>query len=484
MKVLMLNPPYLPRYSRQSRSPCVTKGGTFYYPYLLAYATGMLEKTGFDVRLVDAVARGWTHEQTAGFAKKLNPGLAVIDTSTPSICNDIRVADEIKKMLPDTHISLVGTHPTSLPLDTMKMSKAIDSVCRDEYDFTVTNLANTLESGRGLQEVKGITYRKGARIKTNHPRPRIKNLDELPFVSGVYKKHLNIRDYFYASLMYPQVTILTARGCPFNCSFCNSPFKASYRPRSAENVVEEFEYIRNELPGAREVMIEDETFPAVKKRTADLCRLLIKRKTGLRWSCNARVDMEPETINIMKKAGCRLMCVGFESPKQPVLKNIHKGTTREMQLRFMNNTRKAGLLVNGCFILGLPGDTKETIAETVEFAKELNPDTAQFYPIMVYPGTEAYGWAKNNSYLTTEDYSKWNTEDGLHNTTVNRPGLTDRELLKLCNEARRAFYMRPKYVAKKMVQSVIKPAELKRNMKSSKTFFRHIMLKKEGGRGA
>jgi len=484
MKVLMLNPPYFPRYSRQSRSPCVTKGGTFYYPYLLAYATGVLDKSGFDVGLVDAVAKGWTHEQTADFAKKINPGLVVIDTSTPSIYNDVKMADEIKNVLPNTHISLVGTHPTNLPLETMKMSKVIDSVCMDEYDFTVRDLAKALESGSGTYEVEGITYRKGARIKTNKPRPRIRNLDELPFVSEVYKKHLNIRDYFYASLMYPQVTILTARGCPFNCSFCNSPFKASYRPRSAENVVEEFEYIRNELPGVREIMIEDETFPANRKRTKELCELIIKSKTDLKWSCNARVDTDLELMKTMKKAGCRLMCVGFESPKQSVLKNIHKGTTRDMQLRFMANTRKAGLLINGCFILGLPGDTKETIADTVEFAKELNPDTAQFYPIMVYPGTEAYGWAKNNSYLTTEDYSRWNTVDGLHNTTISRPGLTDGELLKLCDEARRIFYMRPKYVAKKMVQSVMKPGELKRNMKSSKTFFRHILLKKERVRGA
>jgi radical SAM superfamily enzyme YgiQ (UPF0313 family) len=475
MKILMLNPPYFPKYSRQSRSPCVTKGGTFYYPYLLAYATGVLEKTGHTVKLIDAVARGWTRERTTEFARQFSPGLVVIDTSTPSIKNDVEVAEAIKEAVPSAHINLVGTHPTNLPVDTLNMSNAIDSICRDEYDYTVRDLTAALESGKTPAKVKGVTYRDKGRVKGTPNRPRIKDLDELPFVSAVYKKHLNVRDYFYASLMHPQVTLLTARGCPFNCSFCNSPFKASYRARSAENVVKELEYIQNELPAVKEVMIEDETFPAIKKRTMKLCNLMIKHRVKLRWSCNARVDMDIELMKTMKSSGCRLMCVGFESPKQAVLDGIHKGTTRDMQLRFMVNTRKAGLLVNGCFMLGLPGDTKGTIKETVEFAKELGPDTAQFYPIMVYPGTEAYDWAKKNSYLTTEDHEKWLTKDGLHSTTVSRPGLGDRELLELCDKARREFYIRPRYVTKKIAQSITRPGELKRNLKSSRTFFKYVL---------
>ena len=450
--------------------------------------TGVLDKEGYKVKLIDAVAKNWSKEQTSDFAKQFKPDLVVIDTSTPSIRNDVEVAEAIKQALPDVHINLVGTHPTYLPTETLRMSASIDSVCRDEYDYTVRDLASALESAmdsrKKLTGVKGITYREKGRTRNTPNRPRIKNLDELPFVSEVYKKHLNVRDYFYASLQHPQVTILTARGCPFNCSYCNSPFKASYRPRSAENVVEELEYIQNELPSVREVMIEDETFPAIKKRTTELCNLMVSRRLRLKWSCNARVDMDLDTMRVMKRAGCRLMCVGFESPSQTVLDGIHKGTTRDMQLRFMADTRKAGLLVNGCFMLGLPDDTKESINETVEFAKELEPDTAQFYPIMIYPGTEAYAWAKQNGYLTTEDYEKWLTKDGLHSTTVSRPGLTDRELLKLCDSARRGFYMRPSYVTKKIAQSATRPGELKRNLRSSKTFFKYILRDKAGRSGA
>jgi radical SAM superfamily enzyme YgiQ (UPF0313 family) len=145
-----------------------------------------------------------------------------------------------------------------------------------------------------------------------------------------------------------------------------------------------------------------------------------------------------------------------------------------MQLDFMESTKEAGLLVNGCFILGLPGDTKETIRETIEFAKELNPDTAQFYPLMVYPGTEAYEWAKRCGYLTTENYSKWITKEGLHNTTVSRPDMPADELVRLGDQARKEYYIRTKYIFSKLGQVVSNPGEFVRTLKSLKTFSKYL----------
>lgn len=474
MKILLLNPPFLPRYSRSSRSPATTKGGTFYYPYFLAYCCGVLEKEGFNVKLIDAVAKEWSNSQIIKFVKNFKPQLIVIDTSTPSIYNDVKVGEKIKDTLPNVHITLVGTHPTALPEETLALSPKIDSICRSEYDYTVAELASTIENEKSLKRVDGLSYRKGNKIIHNKPRELIKNLDELPFVSEVYKKHLNIKDYFYASLTYPQVTILTARGCSYSCSFCNIPFKASYRTRSPENVVDEFEYIQDELPEVKEVMIEDDTFPISKTRTIKICNLLIKRKIKLKWSCNARVNTDFETLKRMKEANCRLLCVGFETPEQKVLDNIHKKTTKDLQIKFMRNANKLGLLVNACFILGLPGDTEQTIKRTIEFAKELNPDTAQFYPIMVYPGTEAYEWAKKNNYLTTEDFSKWVTKEGLHTTTVSRPGLSAKKLVELCDEARKEFYLRPSYVFLKLKQIITHPEETKRILIGAKSLSKYI----------
>ncbi len=468
MKILLLNPPFMPMYSRQSRSPCVTKGGTLYYPYFLAYTAGVLEKNGFEVKLLDAVAEGMGREETINFAADFKPNLLVADTSTPSIHNDVEVAEEIKKAT-GCFVVLVGTHPTNLPEETLKLGN-IDAVAVGEYDYTVRDLAKTIEKECGLKKVDGLVFRKKGKIISSKKRELIKNLDELPFVSEVYKKHLNIKKYFYASLLYPQVTILTARGCPYNCSFCNAPFKNSYRARSIENVVKEFLWIQENLPEVKEVMIEDETFPANNKRTIELCRKLEEGGVELTWSCNARVNTDFETLKEMKETGCRLMCVGFESPEQSPLNSVYKGTTKEMQLEFMRNTRKLRMLVNGCFMLGLPGDTKETISKTVEFAKKLNPDTAQFYPLMVYPGTPAYEWAERNGYLATKDYSKWITAKGMHNTVVSRPGLTDMELVALCDEARRQFYFRASYIFSKMGQVATSPREMRRIFKSARRF--------------
>jgi hypothetical protein len=176
---------------------------------------------------------------------------------------------------------------------------------------------------------------------------------------------------------------------------------------------------------------------------------------------------------------CVHNCVGFETPKQDVLDNIHKKTTRQLQLDFMKDTRKIGLLVNGCFILGLPGDTKESMRETIEFAKELNPDTAQFYPLMAYPGTEAYEWAKRCGYLSTEDYSKWIAKDGMHSTVISRPDLAADELVKLCDEARNEYYIRRKYITSKLAQAIANPGEITRTFKAFKTFSRHLIKGRE-----
>ncbi len=474
MKVLILNPPFMTQYSRQSRSPCVTKGGTFYYPYYIAYATGALEKAGFEVRLLDAVAKDFSHEETIRFAKDFNPELVVLDTSTPSIYNDVKVASELKASIPEAHVNLVGTHPTALPEETFALASAIDSICRGEYDYTLVDLAKALSNAASLSEVDGLSYRGDGVLAHNKLREPIKDLDELPFVSKIYKEHLNIRDYFYASLTHPQVTILTARGCPYNCSFCNAFFKNSYRARSVENVVAEFDYIQKEMPEVREVMIEDETFPANKKRTIEFCENLKGRGMRLRWSCNVRVNTDYETLKAMQDAGCRLLCVGFESPSQESLDSVKKRTSKELQLEFTKNTKKLGLLVNGCFILGLPSDTQDSIAETIEFAKELNPDTAQFYPLMVYPGTEAYEWAKENEYLSTEDYSTWIDSNGMHTTLVSRPELSNTMLVELCDRARKEFYLRPMYILYKFKQSIMHPREGWRNIKSSRTLLKHL----------
>ncbi|MFH1663561.1 MAG: radical SAM protein [archaeon] len=478
LKILMLNPPFKKYYSRQSRSPCVTKSRTLYFPYYLAYATGALEKAGFKPELVDAIARKWDTKETIEYAKKGKFDFIVMDTSTPSIFNDIKVAGEIKKVLPESHITMINTHVTNLPEWTLNQSNAIDSVCIGEFDNTLVDLAQTLSQGKELNKVKGIAFKEKKQFMQNGSGRLVENLDELPFVSEIYLRHFGeklIKEYFYASIKWPEIQILTARGCPNGCSFCNIPMKHSYRARSIPNVIDELKFIQKNMPFLNEIMIEDDTFPADKKRTIELCNAMVDNGIKLTWSTNARVNTDFETLEKMKQAGCRLVCVGFETPNQKVLNDIFKGQTKNMQVEFKKRADKTGILVNGCFILGLPGDTPETMQATIDFAKYLNSNTSQFYPLMVYPGTPAFNWAKETGYLSTEDFSKWITEEGLHNTVISRPELSAEELVKWCNKARLEFYAKnPKYWAKMLKQIAKDPKEGIRILKGGKILVKHL----------
>jgi len=479
MKILFLNPPFKKGFSRTSRSPAVTKGGTIYYPFWLAYAVGILDKEReFEINAIDAPAESYSLNKTIEKIFQFVPRLVIIDTSTPSIYNDINIAQKIKERLPSTFIVLVGTHPSALPEETLKLNNKIDAVARREYDYTIRDLAYCLKNEGDLKKVDGLVFKKDNRIIYNKPRTLIENLDEIPFVSQVYKKYFNIKNYFFAASDYPMVMIITGRGCPHQCFFCVYPqtfHSRRYRLRSPENVVNEFEYIIRNLPQVREIGIEDDTFTANRQRTIEICQLIIERDIKIKWYCNVRPDLDLETMKWMNKAGCHLLTVGFESGNQQILNNIHKGIQIEQIREFVKNTKKTGLLVHGCFMAGNPGETKETMEQTLKFAKELNCDSMQFYPLMIYPGTEAYQWAKESGYLTTLNYEKWANQEGMYNSVLNLPNLTSQEILDYCNRATKEYYLRPAYISMKLKQMILQPQEIKRTLKSVKPFLKYLI---------
>ncbi len=478
MKIFLLNPPFLKRFSRSQRSPAVTKSGTIYFPMWLAYATGVLENSGFEVDLVDAPADNYSIDDILSRVKGFHPKLIVIDTSTPSIYNDIEFAARIKGVLPDSFIVLVGTHVSALPGDTLALNQNIDAIACGEYDYTLRELALSLQEGKDLSLVQGLTYRAGNRNNHNPDRPFIEDLDSIPFVSRVYKKYLNIENYFNPNALYPMVTITTSRGCPFRCIFCVYPqtmMGHRMRLRSVKNVVDEIEYIASSFPGVKAIFFEDDTFTAIKKRCIEISSEILKRGIRISWTVNARADLDYETMKIIKEAGCRCMCVGFESGSQILLNNIKKRVSVEKMKQFMDDARKAGILIHGCFMVGHPGETKETMKQTLELAKRLNPDTVQFYPIMVYPGTEAYNWYRERGLFITNDFSKWLTPEGLHNTVIRTEELSSDDLVRFCDHARRAFYLRPRYLLYKCRQMITHPREIKRTAKSLKTFSKYLI---------
>ncbi len=479
MKILVLNPPFFEKYSRSSRSPAKTKGGTIYYPLWLAYATGVLEQNNHNVKLIDAPAQNLSQQDVKEIALSFKPDLIVSDSSTASIYNDASFVSELKKET-GAFCVLVGTHVSALPEWTLKTFPDIDAVAIHEYDYILRDLAEELSKNKpDLKEVRGLAWRNNNKITINKPMPLITDLDSIPFVSKVYKKHLNVKDYFYSANLYPEITIVSSRGCPYHCKFCVWPqtlMGHNFRTRSIDNILDEMEYIQKEFPEVKEIMFEDDTFTVDKWRVLEFSKKYKERGLSITWSANARADLDLETLQAMKNSNCRLLCVGIESAEQKILDNIGKGTTVEGIRNFMKASKKAGILVHGCFIFGNQGETKETIRKTIEFAKELDPDTAQFFPIMVYPGTKTYEEFKQKGYLITNDFRQWLNKEGQHNTIVSRPGLSNKELVYFCDLARKEFYMRPKYIFKKIVQAITNPKEAIRILKSSKTFFKYLFF--------
>ncbi len=480
MKIVMLNPPFLNKYSKSSRSPAVTKSGTIYFPLWLSYATGVLDKKGHTLKLIDAPAKCSTKEETLAEIVEFAPQMIVIDTSTASINNDLAFADELKAKLPEAKICLVGTHATACVAEIIPEHKAIDFIARHEYDYTLPELAEAIEGKMALSDVKGISYVEDGALKETEDREYIHDLDELPFVSEVYKKYLDIKDYFYAHVSFPTVSIFSSRGCPSKCFYCmysQVMFGKAYRKRSAKNLYEECVYITKEFPEVKEILIDDDNFAVDQENVREFCNLLIENKVNIKWVVQCRVTLSYETMVLMRKAGCRLVVVGFESGSQKVLDGMHKGITLEQSLKFNKAAKKAKMRVHGCFMVGNPGETKETMNETLEFSKKLRLDTVQYFPLIVYPGTEAYAWAKENNYITAKNYDQWLTEDGMHNCVLSTPEVSDKELVEFCNYARKKFYLRPSYMFMKLGECLTNKDDLVRTLKSFNTFKKYLFRK-------
>lgn len=480
MKAIFINPPFKAEYgkfARENRSAAITRSGTLYYPLWLIYAAAVCEKDGFDVEFLDAPASPLNEEQSMEWLKSHGADetrLFVLDTSTPSIYSDIAFGEMLKGLYPDAFVMLVGTHPSALPEETINFCKKIDALARHEFDYIVRDVARALRDGNNPLEVRGLTYRdSNQEIVSNPDYPYITDMDSLPFAAEFIKKHLNHLDYFFAASAYPEIQIFTGRGCPARCAFCVYPQTMhghAYRVRSVENVIEEVEYIRDNFPDVKEIVIEDDTFTVDKKRTMMFCDEMIKRGLNkrFRWLCNARVNLDYETMKHMKEAGCKLLIPGIESGSQEILNNIRKGTTLEQVRRYVSDAKRAGLAVHACYMVGNKGETRETMRQTLDLALELNTDTAQFYPLLPFPGTAEWKWYKDAGYIQGgyEDYVK---EDGTINSLVNLPGISSDDMVEFCDSARKQYYWRPRYIVHRLIAGIRDPEDLKRSLKAFKS---------------
>ena len=478
MKIYLLNPPFVYRYSRNSRWAARGRGGALYYPIWLSYTAGLLKKEGHRVRLVDAPAWGWNFENVKEDTKRFMPDLVVGESNFQSLTNDVEITKKIKNEGEAVSV-LVGPPASQFP--ERILNDGADIVARFEYDFTIRDIAEAIKEGMGLENIKGISYKENGKIIQNPDRifSTSEELNEIPFVSEVYKEHLNIKDYFLGHTLYPMVQIFTGRGCPNQCTFCSWPetlMGRKHRVRSVENVVDEFEYIANELPEVKEIFIEDDTFTIKKRRIREFADEIKRRKLDVTWSCNARANLDYDTMKAMKEAGCRLLDVGYESGSNEILKNIKKGLTTDNSRKFTKDAKRAGLMILADFVFGFPGETKETAEKTIKFAKELKPNQVQFAVATPIPGTEFYNWVKENGFLLVDDLEESLDGEGFQKCIVSYPEFTKEDIEDYVDKALKEYYLSPSYIPIAMRNILRKNGlhELKGLVMSAKVFMGYI----------
>jgi radical SAM superfamily enzyme YgiQ (UPF0313 family) len=299
----------------------------------------------------------------------------------------------------------------------------------------------------------------------------VQDLDALPHVTEIYKRDLDISRYNVPFLLYPYVSLYTTRGCPAQCTFCLWPQTLSghpWRKRSTDDVAREMAKAKELWPEAREFFFDDDTFNIQKARTIELCTKL--KPLNITWSCTSRVTTDFETLKAMKEAGCRLLIVGYESGDPQILKNIKKGATVERALQFTKDCHKLGLVVHGDFILGLPGETHETIRTTVAFAKELDVETIQVSVAHAYPGTELYDYAVKNGFMVGDN--KMVDEGGHQLAHIQYPGLPADDILEAVHRFYDEYYFRPKAVFRILRKAAFNSVDRKRLYKEAKNFLK------------
>jgi len=459
MRTLFLNPPSFEGFDggASSRWPASREIESYWYPVWLCYPAGLLSGS----KVVDAPPHKVSIEQTVRMARDFE--LLVLFTSTPGFHVDVKMAEMMKDSNSKLKVAFVGPPVTVEPEKALR-STAIDFVVRREFDYQIPDFAN----GKPLDEIPGVSFRKNGEVRHNPDAPAIENLDALPWVTKTYQRDLDVTRYNVPFLLNPFVALYTSRGCPAMCTFCLWPQTHSghrWRLRSAKDVAAELRFAREAFPQVKEFFFDDDTFNYRRERTIELCREL--KPLGLTWSCTSRVTTDYETLKAMKEAGCRLLIVGYESGDGQILKNIKKGATLEMAERFTANCKKLGLLVHGDFIIGLPGESHDSIRRTIDFAKRLDTETIQVSIAHPYPGTEFFEYARKNDLITIDSMTD---ETGHQLPNIIYPGLDRGELVEWVERFYGEYYFRPRVIWRVVRKAIFDTSERKRLAKEAREY--------------
>jgi hopanoid biosynthesis associated radical SAM protein HpnJ len=468
MRTLFLHPPSFDGFDggAGARYQAKREIRSFWYPTWLAQPAALVPGS----RLLDAPADGTALSEVLPLAKQYD--LVVMHTSSPSFPTDAKVAELLKEENPHLMVGMVGAKVAVDPAGSLGASPAIDFVAREEFDYTCKEVAE----GRGLATIPGLSFRRpDGTIEHNPTRPMIENMDELPWVTPVYQRDLTIENYFIGYLQHPYVSFYTGRGCRSKCTFCLWPQTVGghrYRVRSAASVIEEVRWIKQNMPEVKEIFFDDDTFTDFRPRAEEIARGL--GQLGVTWSCNAKANVPYETLKVMKDNGLRLLLVGYESGNDQILHNIRKGLRTDIARRFTSDCRKLGVMIHGTFILGLPGETAETIRETIQFAVDINPHTIQVSLAAPYPGTQLYREAVEHGWITAHDNLNLVNDRGVQLSPISYPHLPAKEIYHAVETFYKTFYFRPRKIAE-LTGEMLRSWEMtKRRLREGVEFFRFL----------
>ncbi len=438
---------------------------SFWYPTWLAQPAALVEGS----TLIDAPPHGVKLADIVSRTREFD--LAVLHTSAPSFASDVKTVEAMKAANPDLKAGLIGAKVAVDPSGSLGASRAVDFVAGNEFDFTIKEVAE----GREFRSITGLSWRNAeGSIIRNAPRAVLENMDALPFVTPVYKRDLEIEKYFIGYLKHPYVSLYTGRGCKSHCTFCLWPQTVGghrYRTRSVGHVVEEIAWAQKALPQVKEFFFDDDTFTDDLPRAEAIAREL--GKLGITWSCNAKANVPRETLKVMRDNGLRLLLVGYETGNQQILFNIKKGMRVEFARRFTRDCHDLGITIHGTFIMGLPGETRETIEETIRFATDINPHTIQVSLAAPYPGTYLYQQALDNGWLDDANADLVDAH-GVQIAPLHYPHLTHTEIFDSVETFYRRFYFRSDKIASIVSEMVKSPQMMKRRLREGIEFFRFL----------
>jgi hopanoid biosynthesis associated radical SAM protein HpnJ len=468
MKTLFLQPPSFDGFDggAGSRYQAKREIKSFWYPTWLAQPAALVPGS----KLIDSPPARIGIETVIAAAKQHD--LVVMHTSTPSFASDVKVAEMLKSAKPSLKIGMVGAKVAVQPKESMERAgEAVDFVARNEFDFTIKEIAED----RPWSEVDGITFRHAnGTLVHNKERAILEDMDQLPFVTDVYKRDLRIEDYFIGYLLHPYVSFYTGRGCKSRCTFCLWPQTVGghrYRVRSPGHVAEEIRNCLKMFPQTREYFFDDDTFTDDLPRTEAIAREL--GKLGVTWSCNAKANVPRETLKVMKDNGLRLLLVGYESGNQQILYNIKKGMRVDVARKFTKDCHELGIKIHGTFIMGLPGETKETIEETIKFATEINPHTIQVSLAAPYPGTFLYNQALENGWLDARN-AELIDDHGIQIAPLSYPHLSHTEIFDNLETFYKKFYFRAPKIAAIVGEMVTSRQMMVRRLREGVEFFQFL----------